>query len=271
MTSRICWTALALTVSILPAAAAEPPELTPHRAVYDLNLAGNRGGMNETSAGMSGRMVFEFTGSACEGYTVNFRFVVEATDVDLRRTMTDLRTSSFEHGDNFDFLAQTFTNQVMTDEVKGSARREADRLTVDLLKPESRAVSFDAVAIFPTEHLDKILDAAEAGDTIVEQMVFDGSEKGDKLFSTTAIIGTPRTRPPAPTEQEIGDFRRWPVSIAYFDETAGGDRVPDYSISFDLWENGVTTNLTMDYGDFALEGSLVDYEALPVSDCPTGG
>ena len=46
--------------------------LAPHRAVYDLKLkdATERSGI----AGMYGRMVYEFNGSPCDGYTVSFRF-----------------------------------------------------------------------------------------------------------------------------------------------------------------------------------------------------
>ena len=57
--------------SSLPAFAAQL--LAPHRAVYDLALdkASDRSGIT----GITGRMVYEFNGSACEGYTVTFRFV----------------------------------------------------------------------------------------------------------------------------------------------------------------------------------------------------
>ena len=46
-----------------------------HRAVYDLALdkASDRSGI----IGLRGRMVYEFNGSPCEGYTVNFRFVTQ--------------------------------------------------------------------------------------------------------------------------------------------------------------------------------------------------
>ena len=52
------------------ASAASANILVP-RAVYDLELkdASERSGIS----GMYGRMVYEFNGSACEGYTVSFR------------------------------------------------------------------------------------------------------------------------------------------------------------------------------------------------------
>ena len=215
-------------------------------------------------------MVFEFTGSRCEGYTVNFRFVIEMSDDQGRTNVTDLRTSSFEEGDGsgFQFLSQTYSNQVLTEEVKGSATRDANAMTLKLVSPNEVERTFSPPPIFPTDHLRKIIDAAVNGERIVAQEVFDGSEDGDTVHGTTAMIGPPRTAAPTPEDAIVGEeLQRWPVSVAYFDAAAVGDQTPQYSIAFDLWENGVSTDLTMDYGDFALTGSLAEYRALPVSSC----
>jgi len=39
-------------------------------------------------------------------------------------------------------------------------------------------------------------------------------------------------------------------------------------MSFKLYENGITRDLTMDYGDFSLEGSLVKLELLKTQQDP---
>ena len=67
--------------------------LAPHRAVYDLALdkASDRSGITA----LTGRMVCEFNGSACEGYTVNFRFVTKINTRDVTR-LTDQQTTTFE-------------------------------------------------------------------------------------------------------------------------------------------------------------------------------
>jgi hypothetical protein len=243
--------------------------LVPHRAVYDLALAEGRA-RSENTAGMTGRMVFEFTGAACEGYTVNFRFVVEATGADGMTTVTDLRTSSFEAaaGDSYQFLSQTYSNRALTEEVKGSAAREGDALAVTLTLPKPAEVRLEGGPLFPTQHLAAVIAAAESGRTVYEQSVYDGSDAGNKMYRTTAVIGSPRPATPTGTEAAIGTDRRWPVSIAYFAAKAEGDQVPEYAISFDLWDNGVSSDLTMDYGDFALSGSLTDFETLPQTPCP---
>ena len=65
----------------------------PHRAVYDLELdsSSERSGIEA----MYGRMVYEFNGSPCSGYTVGFRFV---TQLDTGRSvrLTDQQTTTYE-------------------------------------------------------------------------------------------------------------------------------------------------------------------------------
>jgi hypothetical protein len=264
----IAWTAGATVLAAGPAGAVD---LVPHRAVYDLALAADREALGESATGMSGRMVFEFTGAACEGWTVNFRFVMEVAGEGGGSSVTDLRSSSFEDaaGTAFQFLSQTYTNQVLTESVKGTAKRDAaGTVAVELVTPKAAALSFPDRPVFPTDHLRRIIEAAERGETILAQSVFDGSETGDKVYRTTTVIGPARTAPATGEDAQVGDLRRWPVSVAYFDATKAGDQTPDYAISFDLWENGVSTDLTMDYGDFALTGTLADYEVLPASGCP---
>ncbi|WP_164076001.1 EipB family protein, partial [Stenotrophomonas maltophilia] len=74
---------------------------------------------------------------------------------------------------------------------------------------------------FPTEHLRRIIDAARAGQPILEVKVYDGAETGVKLYNATAVIGR-RIEPGSGTVEEAArDSRlmglaRWPVTISYF-------------------------------------------------------
>jgi hypothetical protein len=56
------------------------------------------------------------------------------------------------------------------------------------------------------------------------------------------------------------------VVISYFDEAAT-DSAPEYTLSFDLYENGVSGSLKLDYGSFALQAHLRKLELLPASAC----
>ena len=47
----------------------------------------------------------------------------------------------------------------------------------------------------------------------------------------------------------------WPVRLSYYTEGAG-ERTPIYTLGFDLYENGVSGALKLDYGDFAILGDM---------------
>ena len=82
-----------LSLGIPVAHAAGPSGLIAHRAVYDLELkdASDRSGIS----GMVGRMVYEFEGSDCAGFTTNFRFVTKIDTGDSTR-VSDQQTTTFE-------------------------------------------------------------------------------------------------------------------------------------------------------------------------------
>ena len=251
---------LAVSTAI-PAAAQAGQFLAPHRAVYDLELdsASDRSGIT----GITGRMVYEFDGSACEGYTVDFRFVTQIDTAELSR-VSDLQTSTYEDaaGDHFSFVTKSFVDQKLDREIKGSATRDAGGIKVDLDKPENRTLALERTQ-FPTQHLLELIARAESSERFYETTIFDGSEDADKVMTTTVVIGhkapIDNGDPEKPAMQTLGNDRFWPVDIAYFDLAGGGgEELPTYRISFKLHENGVTRDIVMDYGDFSMKGQLVD-------------
>lgn len=259
--------AVLLLSGVIPATAATP--LAPHRAVYDLALveASDRSGIS----GLTGRMVYEFNGSACDGYTVKFRFVTRIDTPEMSR-MSDMQTTTYEdgEGESFDFVTKSYVDDTLDKEIKGRARAEAGRTRVDVEKPEARKVELDATN-FPTQHLIDLISRANAGETFYEATIFDGSEDADRLMTTTVVIGRKGAVADSdPEKARLGTLAGdsyWPVDMAYFD-VADGEEVPSYRISFKLHENGFTRDLVMDYGDFAMEGTLVQLDMLePAADC----
>lgn len=259
--TRLAFHAVLLQAVFTIAPALAVPMLQPHRAVYDLALdkASDRSGIT----GISGRMVYEFNGSPCEGYTVKFRFVTQIDTRDNTR-LTDQQTTTFEdaEGKTFSFVTKSFVDQALDKEVKGTATREAKGLKVDIEKPEKNSVEL-GLTQFPTQHLVELIGKAEKGETFYETNLFDGSEDADKVMTTTVIVGKPAAAdngdPELPALAKLGKDKYWPVDIAYFDETnKSGEEVPEYRISFKLHENGLTRDLVMDYGDFSMTGKLVN-------------
>ncbi|PKA39713.1 cell envelope integrity EipB family protein [Rhizobium sullae] len=239
--------------------------LVAHRAIYDLELkdATERSGI----AGMHGRMVYEFNGNYCEGFTTNFRFVTQINTGDSTR-VSDQQTKTFENVKDrrFTFETKSFTDDQLDKEVNGEANDKPDGVTVDLTRPQNKELQL-AESRFPTEHMLDVIENAKAGKRFFEARVFDGSDDGDKPLVTTTVVGKHIT-PVAGEEADAGNagaFSKeafWPVTISYFNENTKSDALPVYRMSFKLYENGITRDLTMDYGDFVLTGKLAKLEML---------
>lgn len=255
-----------LSSSVLAALPAGAVPLAPHRAVYDLVL--DKATDHSGITGIAGRMVYEFNGSACEGYTVKFRFVTQI-DTGENSRITDQQTTTFEdpEGKTFSFVTKSYVDQTLDREVKGMATREKDGLKVEIDKPEKNNLELPATQ-FPTQHLAELIKKANSGETFYETNLFDGSEDADKVMTTTVIVGkkvdAQKSDPELPALKDLAGQKYWPVDIAYFDEsTDGGEEVPEYRIAFKLHENGLTRDLLMDYGDFSMTGKLVNLSLFP--------
>jgi hypothetical protein len=250
-------------------------ELASHRAVYELQLAQSHGSSSTVSA--RGRILYDFDGSACEGYKLEFRQVSELDNGEGKVTLSDLRSNTWEDGEakNFHFKSENYLDDRLVDAVDGQAIRQAGDIAVALTKPKDATLSLDRSIVFPTEHVRRIIDAARAGKTILEFPVYDGSEKGEKIYNTLTVMGhviPPNERVPtdaAAGQQALAGLSRWPVTVSYFDRNrAVGEQTPVYAITFELYENGISRALLLDYNDFAISGELKSLEIRDAKSCP---
>jgi EipB-like len=254
-----------------------PIALVPHRAVYDLTLGETRG--NSQIAGVRGRILYDFDGNACAGYSLEFRQVSELDSGEGKVSTSDLRSTTWEDGDakNFKFTSQNFVDDNLVDTVDGHAKHDAAKTAVDLSKPEQKNLALDTGVVFPTEHMVRVIAAARAAKSILDFPVYDGSETGEKVFDTLTVIGhkvAPDERKhddAAANQPKLATIARWPVTISYFDKDGkakNSEQTPAYAIGFELYENGISRALTLDYNDFVVTGKLTSLEIKEAKPCP---
>ncbi|MGD0147638.1 MAG: cell envelope integrity EipB family protein [Xanthobacteraceae bacterium] len=273
-------TALALILLVFASGAYAqdaPIVLVPHRAVYDLSLEKTRG--NSQVSAVRGRILYDFSGNACEGYALEFRQVSELESGEDKDSTSDLRSTTWEGADakSFKFTSQNFINDNLVDTVDGHAERGPDETAVDLSKPEHKTLDLDAKVVFPTEHMVRVIAAARAGKSILDFPVYDGSDTGDKVFDTLTVIGRKiaanerQHDDAAATDGKLAKIPRWPVTISYFDKTKkseNNEQTPAYAIGFELYENGISRALVLDYNDFMVSGKLSSLEFKEPKPCP---
>lgn len=249
----------------------------PHQALYELNLLKSRGSNSINSA--RGRILYNFSGSACEGYTSEFRQVSEMNSGEGKVTLSDLRSTSWEDGEgkSYRFKIDSRMNDTDSSPVDGIAERAGNQITVKLKQPQAKTFTLDGSTVFPTEQIQRIIAAAKAGKSVLELTVYDGSDNGEKVFNTLSVIGQPipgdRTiASPDPSTQNdvMKSMTRWPVTVSYYDhdaKPADGEQTPVYAMSFELFENGVSRALVLDYNDFVISGALGKFDVKDSRPC----
>lgn len=269
--------ATGLFISMLIPASAETTkssiQLAPHRAVYDLSLLRSTGSKGVEAA--RGRIAMEFGGDACDGYTTKYRQVTVLDSNEAGSRTLDTQTATFEAGDGLSmrFKTTSTTQGLVRDGVDGDAQLRPDgSLDVRFKQPRNEVFEAKGQPVFPTEHMKRLIEAAHKGETTLSVKVYDGSDDGKKVYDTLALIGR-RIEPGTGAELEdvakqdgLAKVARWPMTLSYYEEGTA-DRTPIYTISFELYENGITRALKIDYGDFALKGELKSLSVQPSTAC----
>ncbi|MCO5131265.1 MAG: cell envelope integrity EipB family protein [Xanthobacteraceae bacterium] len=260
-----------------PSARAASVAFLPHQASYNLSLLKSRGGGTAVD-GARGRILYNFTGSACDGYTSEFRQVSELSGGEGKRTLSDLRSTSWEdaEGKTYRFRIDTRMNEGDANNVDGIAERSGDHVTVKLKQPVAKTFTLGGDTVFPTEQVRRIIAAAREGKSLLELTVYDGSDNGEKVYNTLTVIGKPitgeaaTTPDPSTANPAMKAVTRWPVTVSYYDrdvKPTSGEQTPTYAMSFELFENGVSRALKLDYNAFVIAGALDNFEIKPSKPC----
>src|SRR5437879_6844213 len=115
-----------------PALAAAGGPFLAHQALYELKLVKSRG--TNAISGARGRILYNFSGSACEGYTSEFRQVSELDSGEGKLTLSDLRSHSWEDaaGKSYRFKIDTRMNETDAVTVDGVVERVGESIQVKI-------------------------------------------------------------------------------------------------------------------------------------------
>ncbi|MEM7424931.1 MAG: cell envelope integrity EipB family protein [Pseudomonadota bacterium] len=249
-------------------------QIAPHRAVYDMSLisAEERAGIRAAR----GRLAVEIAATDCEGWTVNVRFVNQFTMRRGNSSLLDIQNSSYEASDGslMQFFTREYVNSRLQLEAKGVARAGNSGGNVKMTKPKEESFSLPGNTAFPISHTVRLLKLARKGEQLDEVSLYEGSAE-QKVFTANSAIGKKK----AGGERKflkggkhlepLKSVNSWPVSVSYYDpaKKGEGEETPSHQMSFALFDNGVTGDMTIDYGDFKMKGALTHLEMLDDPGC----
>jgi hypothetical protein len=255
----------------LAAAPAFAADIAPHRALYSLSLATAKSSSGVTGA--SGAMVYEW-GETCDGWTVQqrFRLRLEYSEQENMEVSSTLVTWEAKDGMRYRFNERRLRNGELDEEIKGEAKLDGAEKggSAEFTKPEAATLSLPAGTLFPTAHTVLLIQRAQAGDQFVSRKVFDGATV-ENAGQITAVIG-PELKPGPNSPDEtlpkspLLSRPSWRMRLAFFPADSKQEQ-PDYELGMRLLDNGVSQDMTLDYGDYIIRAKLDDIEALPRPSC----
>ena len=255
----------------LVAPSASAFDIAPHRALYRLDLARTKSASGVVGA--TGAMMYEW-GETCDGWTVQqrFRLRLEYAEQDNTDVSSSLVTWESKDGLRYRFNERRLRNGDLDEEIRGEATLDGKGRggSAEFTRPEAATLTLPPGTIFPTAHTLALIRRAEAGDTLVLRKVFDGATV-DNAGQISAVIG-PKLRPgPSKPGDKLPkspllDRPSWRMRLAFFPADSKQE-APDYELGMRLLDNGVSQDMTLDYGDYVIRARLDDIEPLPKPHC----
>ncbi|HLJ63895.1 MAG TPA: cell envelope integrity EipB family protein [Stellaceae bacterium] len=248
-------------------------EIAPHRALYSLTLASAKS--NSGVVGANGAMIYEW-GETCDGWTVEQHFrlhivYAESEAVDVASTLV---TWESKDGLRYRFNEKRLRNGEVEEEIRGEAHLEGAGKggVAEFERPEQSTITLAPGAIFPTAHTLLLIDKAKTGEQFISRNVFDGASV-EAAGQITAVIGpeiTPRLEAGVPANSVLANpilaRPSWRVRLAFF-PADGKSEQPDYELGMRLLDNGVSEDMSLDYGDYTVRTTLDQIEALAKPGC----
>jgi len=254
-------------LALLCAGSAGAAEIMPHRALYTMSLGRANGDAGVTAA--NGTMAYQW-GETCDGWTVEQRYrlkmgYAESSDVSIASNFV---TWEAKDGLRYRFNQKETRNGTDNEEIRGAAKLDGAGQggAADFEKPEGKNFKLPAGVLFPSAHTIYLLDKAKAGENFVSRHVFDGAT-AESAVLVSAVIG-PKVEPDAEAAKKSPLLNRpgWRVRLAFFPADPKAEK-PDYELGMLLLDNGVSHDMVIDYGDYAIRAKLDDIEALPKPGC----
>ena len=233
--------------------------LLPHRALYDIKLAGSKNGSQILN--VAGQMFYEWRPS-CEAWISNHRFKLryEYADTPAMDITSEFSTYESLDGKSLSFTSQRKRNGEIYEELRGQADidKEEKGLAVYSI-PDGLSYDLPKGAMFPMSHTLAVLDNIRAGKKFFSAVIFDGSDEEGPVEINT-FIGKAHLMPAVndlltPMNEILQASPAWNVRLAFFPLTKP-EATSDYEMSIVLHENGVISDMKIDYHDFSVSQKL---------------
>ncbi len=245
-------------------------QLVPHKALYNIEMVSKRSGSQIIN--ISGQMFYEWR-PGCDAWTTDHRFnlLYEYADSAPIRITSDFSTYETYDGKSFDYTSRRKRNGELFQEIRGRAEMDdtgtgAATYTI----PDGLLFDLKENTMFPMAHSLDILKRAHEGKKFFSARIFDGSDE-DGPVEVNAFIGKQvKVTPPENAKEKIDatliSTPAWNVRMAFFpliEPTADAE----YEMDAVFHDNGVISDMLVEYRDFSVTQKLAALEKLEAENC----
>ncbi|MBL4647356.1 MAG: DUF1849 family protein [Gammaproteobacteria bacterium] len=236
-------------------------DLVPHRAHYKITLKSKTA--HSDIEDISGSMVLEIRKKGKE-WSLSQKSM---TMLHVKNGLPEMilafyQATESEQGDYLKFQAQKTFNRSVMDQVLGEASfSKKTGNAVTYRSPALQTVQISKNSIPPIQHLRMLIQTAKAGKTTLKSQVFDGSFFGKEVDINTFI-----EKPKAICKKAsaLGGRDVWAMNFAIYDNQESRSPLPSFEMRQNISETGVMCGYSMDFGTYAITGTLEKIEKLPL-------
>lgn len=272
--------ALALLPCGLPFAGAAAQEgvektvaLQPHRALYDITLRTAKS--SSGIADIHGQMYFNME-EDCTAWTTTHRFILVYDYIDnpTSQVVSEFKTVEAKDGSSLEYRARRVRDGEVQEEIEGKAARpvKKGKFLAQYTKPEPMKIDLPLETLFPTQQTIRTINGGLAKQKFITGIVYDGSDT-DGPYQVSGLILKPISEPerkriwPKNVDRDLASQPGWRTQVAIFPLSAKNEASSDYEMDANLLQNGVITDMSIRYSDFAIGQSLKALVANPRPNC----
>lgn len=232
----------------------------PHRAIYDVVMTASRSSAQVIN--IRGKMFYEW-GMACDAFVTNHRFnlVYEYADSPGMRVSSDFATYEANDGRSFNFSSRRARDGQLYQDLRGSSNVERAVYT----SPEDLSFDLPQGTMFPSTHTLHMIDAMKVGTKFFSATVFDGSDEDGPIEINTFFGGEANPmktlKPSDKLDMSLLNTPARHVRMAVFPLNSDEEE-SDYEMSLVFHDNGVISDMVIDYDDFSVRQTLVALEKM---------
>ena len=251
----------------------KPPVLVPHKALYDIELVATRSGSQISNIG--GKMYYEWK-PTCDAWVTDHRFSLtyEYADSPAMQITSDFSTYEDFDGGKFNFSARRGRDGDIYQELRGIGRLDDTGGKVTFNVPKELKFDLSEGAMFPMTHTVQLAKRLRSPHKFFSATVFDGSDDegpveinsfiGQQVNVMETIIGHDKM------DMTLLNTPAWKVRMAVF-PTLSDTEVADYEMDMVFHENGIISDMLIEYDDFSVTQKLVALEEIDGDFCGGAG